>query len=429
MSKYKTRSPDNGTRLLSIPANLRVMESGNRWRRKVELWLLNDDITGNKSRYENLEAHKKLFAQTPILVAYVGGKIGDGHNFRETMDENGNVTASFMDDTAERIVGYFLDENDIRMEVVDGKKWIVGTGYIWKWYAQELVKKLQEQGLAGMSVSIETLITKMRMEGTTEVYENYEVLGTTILGEDVQPAVAEANIRLLASMGRSDRERMTLKVASIAEQFTENPQKNNEKGVSQNEMNAKELEQIYNGYKVLSAKENQIVLLSENEEVFISHLTEDGKAGECVSLQSIEETNVSLNDQLSSVTAERDQLNERISSFEEQEMNQRKQAVKDAVNARFASICETCGNIFDQSICESMLTDEKLTSYASMVDENGKFCGDMAACRDLDATCMEQMMKCNSQNKEKKFSWEMDHTSNEGEDQDFLSRAIKNILG
>ena len=75
-----------------------------------------------------------------------------------------------------------------------------------------------------------------------------------------------------------------------------------------------------------------------------------------------------------------------------------------------------------------MLTDEKLTSYASMVDENGKFCGDMAACRDLDATCMGQMMKCNSQNKEKKLSWEMDHTSNVEENQDFLSRAIENIM-
>jgi hypothetical protein len=404
------------------------MESGNRWRRKVELWLLNDDITGNKSRYENLEAHKTLFAQTPILVAYVGNKIGDGHNFRQTMDENGNVTASFMDDTAERIVGYFLDENDIRMKVVDGKTWIVGTGYIWEWYARELVQKLQEQGLAGMGVSIETLITKMRMEGTTEVYENYEVLGTTILGEDVQPAVAEANIRLLASMGRSDREKMTLKVASIAEQLTENPQKNDEKGVSKNEMNTKELEQIYNGYKVLSVNDHQIVLLSEDEEVFVSHLTEDGTAGECVSLQSIEEKNMSLNDQLSSITAERDQLNERISSLEKQEMNQRKQAVKDAVNARFAAICETCGNIFDQSICESILTDEKRAFYASMVDENGKFCGDMAACRDLDAACMEQMMKCNNENKEKKFSWENESTSNTGEETNFLSRAIENIM-
>ena len=148
MSKYKTRSPDNGTRLLSIPANLRVMESGNRWRRKVELWLLNDDITGNKSRYENLEAHKKLFAQTPILVAYVGNKIGDGHNFRETIDENGNVTASFMDDTAERIVGYFLDENDIRVQVVDGKTWIVGTGYIWK--STKITKSWEQRYLEKM---------------------------------------------------------------------------------------------------------------------------------------------------------------------------------------------------------------------------------------------------------------------------------------
>ena len=72
-----------------------------------------------------------------------------------------------MSATAERIVGWFRDESDIRLETIDNKVWIVGTGYIWKWYAQELVAKLRGQGRgkSEMSVSIETLIDEMHMDG------------------------------------------------------------------------------------------------------------------------------------------------------------------------------------------------------------------------------------------------------------------------
>lgn len=88
----------------------------------VELWLLNDATTENGWRYEKLREHMGKFATTPILIAYVGSKIGDGHNFSEEKNPiTGEVSPSFMDATAERIVGFFEKKEDIRIEEKDGK--------------------------------------------------------------------------------------------------------------------------------------------------------------------------------------------------------------------------------------------------------------------------------------------------------------------
>ena len=120
MSKFKTVSA--GGKMVSATGTLRILSEVDGWRQKVELWLLNSDVNRNNWRYINLEKHKDLFAETPILVAYVGDQIGDGHNFEEVREADGSVTASFMASTAERIVGFFKSAADIRIEEKDGKK-------------------------------------------------------------------------------------------------------------------------------------------------------------------------------------------------------------------------------------------------------------------------------------------------------------------
>ena len=224
MSKFKTIT-ENGKIYNSFIGKLKVLAEKDGWRQKAELWLLNDITNNNDWRYERLEEHRGLFAKTPILVAYVGDKIGDGHNFRQINNPDGSVVASFMSSTAERIVGFFDDDSDIRIEEKDGKKWIVGIGYIWQWYAQELVAKIKKQGLDGMSISIETLIDEMHKEGSTEVFTKYQILGTTILGDDVAPAVTGAYIKALSALGVDKIREETLKVASMQKQNqNQNPQ-------------------------------------------------------------------------------------------------------------------------------------------------------------------------------------------------------------
>ena len=104
MSNFKTIKA-NGEKFNSFTGELKLLAEEKKQMQKVELWLLNDITNRNNWRYERLEEHRHLFAGTPILVAYVGDKVGDGHNFELLRDRNGEEYASFLSATAERIVG------------------------------------------------------------------------------------------------------------------------------------------------------------------------------------------------------------------------------------------------------------------------------------------------------------------------------------
>lgn len=202
-------------RVQSYEGELRVLSRENEFLYNVELALLDDRLTANGWRYENLAEHMAAFAKKPILIAYTRGgtKIGDGHNMRVVRGSNGEEYASFTDAESERIIGSLSDnEEDIRLVEEDGHTWIVGKGTLWTWYAREAVEKIARQGR--MSISIETLVTRNRMEDGIEVEEAYIPLGATILGDDVPPAVAGANIRPLSAEYVDEFHSLTVRAAS-----------------------------------------------------------------------------------------------------------------------------------------------------------------------------------------------------------------------
>ena len=163
----------------------------------VSILALNDNTTSNGWRYTNLEAHLEQFRRIPILTAYTdaGDGIGGGHSFDVQKDEEGHEYASFTSADSERIVGWIPSDADIRLEERENGLWICTSGYLWRWYARELVNKL---GDGSMDVSIETLVTRDHTEPDgTEVEEEYTVLGITILGNGNRPAVKGAEIRRL----------------------------------------------------------------------------------------------------------------------------------------------------------------------------------------------------------------------------------------
>lgn len=176
---------------------------------EVELKIMREDWCRNGWRYENLEKNAKSFAGTPILCAYIKNKltgeyeIGSGHNVVTEVDAEGNFAGiSTMDADCERIVGKISDnEDDIRVEEENGKKWIFAKGILWGWYHKELVEKILQLDI--MEISAETLVeneTKYveeidgKMVG--EVYPDWYATGVTILGDNVPPAMPEASIRL-----------------------------------------------------------------------------------------------------------------------------------------------------------------------------------------------------------------------------------------
>ena len=213
----------------TVVGQLRVLETTNPKLYPVEIMALNSEINRNNWRYINLQQHLNEFLDIPLLTAYVGGGlvIGDGHNYSMKRDpKTGEEYASFTASDAERIVGWIpKDAANVRLEMIDGVEWVVVRGNLWAWYAKELVDQIAQQGRK-MDVSIETLVLEEHKgENGEDVEEKYLVLGITILGNGVEPAVAGANIRTLSELSelRSNQAENILKAASYAKQ-EENPE-------------------------------------------------------------------------------------------------------------------------------------------------------------------------------------------------------------
>lgn len=415
---------------------LKILAEKDGWKQKVELWLLNSEVNRNNWQYLNLEQHKDLFAETPILIAYKGEQLGDGHNFDKVELPNGQVIASFMGSTSERPVGFFPTNAEMRIEEKDGKQWIVGVGWIWKWYAQELVAHLKEQGLEGMSISIETLIDEMYMNGTTEVFTKYQILGTTILHETVAPAVADARIRALSALGVDKIREETLRVASMYQEQNKNPQTKNNKE-KQTIMNKNSLKDNFKGYKVVGVVGDKVALLScEKHEAHVSSAVKDngeivegvktavnatvvfgeGENEVKVALDSVVEIFKTENDELKGKVAENEEtiraLTKANEKMQAQETERRKEAVKNAIDNRFAEIKANSDADFTDNECDELKTDERVNEFIAMEDKNGKFIGDAEAVKAVDARCMSKIIeahKVRANSQKRTYAWDMEN--------------------
>lgn len=423
MSKLATKAPEQAIRNLS--GSLRVLGKVNEFIYNVELELLDDRLTANGWRYINLEKHRASFAGQPILIAYTRGgrKIGDGHNFQMKRTADGREYASFTDATAERIIGSLSEnEADIRLEDRDGHKWIVGKGTIWAWYAAETVEKIAQQGR--MSISIETLVTENRMEGDVEIEEEYIVLGATILGDDVPPAVAGAHIRPLSQI---DIGALKIRAASLSETETPEP-KTPEKGVK-NRMNGKKLrafQALFTDDHVVGVAEDglTVALCSKKDgDIRAYAFTEDEPelvlgsrfltARATVEIAMANNTKISvpadelikpLQEQISYESARADKAEKLLAdaqtalkAMEDKERTRRKQAAKDAVRDALNEINrvqEVKGEeMVDEKVCEDVENAIENDEYTDCVNEAGEWDGDEKACAALKAKCMDIIQK------------------------------------
>lgn len=457
MRKYKTINSND--KIVSFEGQLRLLSAKDGWLQKVEVRLLNEEENRNGWIYRNLDEHRKLFARTPILCAYVGDKIADGHNFTMRKDEKeGKEVPDFTAPDAERIVGYFANDEDIRIEFIDGKKWIVGVGTIFTWYNRQLVEKLKSRG--SLSVSIETLINEMHYEGKTEVFTKYQILGTTILNEKVNPAVVGANIKTLQFKG--DIQEFTMRVASFDKQQLGLPnnepqtQQNSKKGVgkSMKILNLDDIRDKFEGYTVLGCNGLSVALLSdegrtftytfqENEDTVVPSRIEavavnsvfgEGDGAVTVSAEQLIGTEKSqLN--AAKVALEKEvqknaELTAKLNKMEEQETARRKEAVKAAIKSRLADNKRDCSYDLPDTLCDSLMTDECIGKYAGMVDEHGAFCGEKQAMCDVDALCMDEIRKENKAKAEQKaknngFKWS---NIRDGADESGASKGVMSSL-
>lgn len=266
--KGRTRSVGTG--------QLRVLQKLNPYEFGVELWLMRDGANQNKWDYRNLEKYYLTFVGRPILIAYVAGKVGDGHNSRTKIDmRTGEEYQSYTDGTAERIVGTLSDDkNDFSLRERDGHTWIVARGKLFAFYAKETVDEIVRTGR--MDISVETLVDEEYQDGEITIFDSWQGLGVTILGSGVAPAIPGANIARLAALGEEFK---TLKLKAASLQKAPDGENRPENGNLQHEgvktlkpyskRQLKELSARFDGYKVLAAGE-------KDGKVYVCLMTKDG---------------------------------------------------------------------------------------------------------------------------------------------------------
>lgn len=401
---------------------LRVLNQQNDFEYNVELSLLDDRTTANGWRYENLAEHRPLFAKKPILIAYTrgGAKIGDGHNMKVGRDKEGNEYASFTDADSERIIGSLSDnEEDITLVERDGHTWIVGKGTIWKWYAREAVEKIAMQGR--MDISIETLVTKNRMEGDEEVEETFIPLGATILGDDVPPAVKGAHIRPLSTRNEVEFRELMVRAASYREKKEEQPEKKTSKGVKRY-MNRKQIEKLqplFKDHRVLSVSEdgNTAILMNADGEFCAYSFPEQDR--EQILDSRFQQVNASIEVVLNEDTTEhldiydflsrndselanaksaleterglREQAEKDLKDALAREKKQRMAAAKAAVQRELAEINEqlVSAEKVDNSIIAPVVAAIEGGEYDDCMNADGEWNGDERACAAVKALCMD----------------------------------------
>ena len=451
----KFRKTEGGKTYNSFTGKLRVLSKEDEFLYRVEVWLLNSEVNRNNWQYLNLDEHRALFVDTPILVAYTGGKVGDGHNFRMKRDEKGEEYASFTDANAERIVGWFKNDADIRIETKDNVRWIVGNGTIWSYYARELTDMLEEQGAEGMEVSIETLVSDIRNEGNVEVFEKYQILGTTILGKGVSPAVAGAHIRTLSlEDGLKD---FKLKVASYMETA-----KSTQKGKKRMALNRVQIDAInakFNGYKVAATSEDGkgVCLLSEADNCLYGYTLVDGEetivterikpialnatatldSGEEIQIDAVSLYIDAMKDseaRAEEAEARAKEAEEKANDAEkeakelrEKENKRRNKAVVDAINALIKGYNAEADAPIDEKECADIVDAAEKGEYSDCDNADGEFCGDKVACDAVKARIYDHEAKLRAKKNANVHSWLDNPTRNNSADDGSVEALISRV--
>ena len=458
----------------TVVGQLRVLETNNPKLYPVEIMALNSEVNRNNWQYINLGQHLSEFLDIPILTAYVmgGNVIGDGHNYNMKRDSNGEEYASFTAPDAERIVGWVgKDASNARLEVVDGVEWVIVKANLWAWYAKELVDQIARQG--SMEVSIETLVLdESQGENGVDIEEKYLVLGITILGNGVEPAVAGANIKTLSELSelRSNMAENILKAASYVPNETSDsePQNNeSEKGVKKRMtyFSRKELAELgkkFPGHKVLAAVQAEdgairVCLMAKDastsmykmdsrEDTIVPEkfqrvsakvnfdIGEDCDNAEIDACEMTEEMAAEVAeacDNAAKLEAQLNAANERNKAMETAENTRRVQAAKDKAKAVLVGLNanRSAREKFEDSILDPVIADIDAGKYTARVNEAGNWIGEAEVEMRVKGLCMDaqaEMDRKARESSETTFAYEK-FLSNKGDNPDSIESILSGL--
>lgn len=432
MSGLKTKAMP---KKVCASGTLKVMQRLNEYEFGVELWVMREDENRNKWSYQNLAEYYKTFVGQPILVAYVGQVVGDGHNMAKRRDpETGEEYYSFMDGTAERIVGTLSeDERDFTLVERDGHTWLKAKGRLFEFYAPELVEKIRRQGT--MEVSAETNVTESHKEGDVDVFTKWTGLGVTILGDRVSPAIPGASIAKLAAM-QEEFKSLKLKAASL-HTAAEGSGKINKKGLKRS-MNKQMMESVqtkFPNHKLIALSEDgmSVGLLDASGNLFsyTFNAEDNGEVMEsriapCAAHIVLSAGEVELNADVADVVAytvsaaktengEIKQLSEELNAAKEQI-----RAMQEAESKRRLSVCKATAKATleafnanrKEKLSEDALKDinENIESgvYANSCDKDGAWLGEKMVRSAVLAVCGEAVMEADrkaAESRKSAFAW------------------------
>lgn len=433
----------SGLKTKAMPAKqgvcgtLRVLQRLNEYEFGVELWVMREGVNRNRWDYRNLRQHYLSFLGQPILVAYIGNQVGDGHNMAKRWDpETGKEYYSFTDATAERIVGTLSeDEKDFTLVERDGHTWLRAKGRLFAFYAPELVAKIVEQGT--MDVSAETEVTESHEEGDVDVFTKWSGLGVTILGDRVNPAIPGADIARLAAM-QEEFKSLKLRAAALhtaAEKGSATPKK---KGLRRT-MNKQMMEQMqarFPHHKVLSMSEDglNVALLDasgnlfgytfnaeDNGEVTERRIAPLAAAHIVMSVGGVE-LNADVADvvdytvdaarttdgDVKKLTEDLNAAREQIKAMQEAEGVRRVDACKATAKATLERFNANRADKVAEEAIKAIETDIEGGVYTNCCDKDGKWTGEEQVRRAVLAVCGEAVMESErkqAENHQSAFAW------------------------
>ena len=182
-------------------------------------------------------------------------------------------------------------------------------------------------------------------------------------------------------------------------------------------LNLDDLKDKFKGYTVLAANGLSVALLSdkgrtcsytflENEDTVVPERIKEiavnsvfGEGDEAISVSGEQMVSVIVAKYNAAITAleqetaKNSRLTEKMKAMEEAETNRRKDCVCSAIKEQLQENQRDCEAAIPDTLCDELLTDEKICEFAAMVDAKGCFVGDAKVKEAVDALCMAEIRK------------------------------------
>lgn len=187
---------------------------------KVKLYVCHNGENYNGSNFSDsaIARAARTLQNIPIL-AYIerdeeGNALGFGGHEVEYRLEEKDGELYFKEHYLEVPIGVIPSQNEYSIESIDGRNYVVCSGYIWKCYANEAYDILLENNEQSVSMEISCNDGKFLNNGIYDILD-YEYLGVTVIG--CEPAMENAKVQM--SFSKNDYEEKVKELDELLKSF------------------------------------------------------------------------------------------------------------------------------------------------------------------------------------------------------------------